>query len=67
MAYHLEHTHGGSNAIALLLTPRDSLDLRPENQMALENAKMSHQNHQDLLSLFTLRNYLFPLTQFSYR
>ncbi|TIB72860.1 hypothetical protein E3Q23_03230 [Wallemia mellicola] len=51
MAYHLEHTHGGSNAIALLLTPRDSLDLRPENQMALENAKMSHQNHQDLLTI----------------
>ncbi|TIB30292.1 hypothetical protein E3P84_03421 [Wallemia ichthyophaga] len=51
MAYHLEHTQEGTNAIALLQTPRDSLDLRPENKLALRDAAMSHGDHQDLLTI----------------
>ena len=56
MAYHLEHTQQGINAVALLQTPRDSLDLRPENKFALENAQMAHKNHQDLLSRCSSHN-----------
>jgi exopolyphosphatase len=53
-AYHLEHsTHNTSNpikAIALLQTPTDALDLRPENQLALKNSQMTS-GHEDLLTL----------------
>lgn len=53
-AYHLEHsTQNDSHpikAIALLQTPTDALDLRPENKIALQNAKMST-GHSDLLTL----------------
>ncbi|KAF2725144.1 DHH phosphoesterase [Polychaeton citri CBS 116435] len=53
-AYHLEHsTQNASHpikAIALLQTPTDALDLRPENKLALKNAKMSS-GHSDLLTI----------------
>ncbi|KAK0519957.1 hypothetical protein OC834_007205 [Tilletia horrida] len=64
-AYHLTHngttstpegpTHGGEprraiQAVALLQTPEDALDLRPENKLALANAKMSP-GHSDLLTI----------------
>ncbi|KAF3353681.1 Pre-rRNA-processing protein PNO1 [Verticillium dahliae VDG1] len=53
-AYHLQHsTFNTSNpikAIALLQTPTDALDLRPENKMALNNSQMSS-GHSDLLTI----------------
>ncbi|KAK8076761.1 hypothetical protein PG994_004033 [Apiospora phragmitis] len=53
-AYHLQHsTQNDSHpvkAIALLQTPTDALDLRPENKLALDNSKMSS-GHSDLLTL----------------
>merc|ERR1712000_270925 len=53
-AYHLQHsTQNTSNpikAIALLQTPTDALDLRPENKIALANSQMSS-GHSDLLTI----------------
>lgn len=53
-AYHLEHsTQNTSNpvkAIALLQTPTDALDLRPENKLALQKSQMSS-GHSDLLTI----------------
>ena len=52
-AYHLEHISENSSkplkAIALLQTPTDALDLRPENKVALANSQMS-EGHSDLLT-----------------
>lgn len=44
-----EHPHP-TKAIALLQTPRDALDLRPENKLALHNVQMSP-GHRDLLTI----------------
>ena len=53
-AYHLEHATANTSeplkAIALLQTPTDQLDLRPENKLALANSKMSS-GHRDLLNI----------------
>ncbi|KAF1975818.1 hypothetical protein BU23DRAFT_552307 [Bimuria novae-zelandiae CBS 107.79] len=53
-AYHLEHstqnTSNPTNAIALLQTQTDALDLRPENKLALKNSKMTS-GHDDLLTM----------------
>lgn len=53
-AYHLQHSTANSTnhvkAIALLQTPADALDLRPENKLALHNSLMSS-GHSDLLTL----------------
>jgi exopolyphosphatase len=53
-AYHIEHSTANTShpqkAIALLQTPTDALDLRPENKIALGNAKMSS-GHSDLLTM----------------
>ncbi|SNX82332.1 related to PPX1 - Exopolyphosphatase [Melanopsichium pennsylvanicum] len=53
-AYHLSHStlHQPQprKAVALLQTPLDALDLRPENKVALENSKMSS-GHRDLLTI----------------
>lgn len=53
-AYHLEHstmnTDHPRKAIALLQTPSDALDLRPENKLALKKAKMTSR-HEDLLTI----------------
>ena len=53
-AYHLEHasqnTSNPVKAIALLQTPSDQLDLRPENKVALDDSKMSSE-HRDLLNI----------------
>lgn len=53
-AYHLEHSTQNTSrpikAIALLQTPTDALDLRPENKLALRNALMTS-GHSDLLTL----------------
>ncbi|KAK0386884.1 hypothetical protein NLU13_5197 [Sarocladium strictum] len=53
-AYHLqhatEHTSNPLKAIALLQTPTDALDLRPENKIALANSQMSS-GHSDLLTI----------------
>lgn len=53
-AFHLEHislnTSDPIKAIALLQTPSDQLDLRPENSLALHNSKMSGE-HRDLLNI----------------
>lgn len=61
-AYHLSHlpvpAFNGSHtlhshsikAVALLQTPRDALDLRPENKLALRNVQMSP-GHRDLLTI----------------
>lgn len=53
-AYHLEHKSQNATepikAIALLQTPSDQLDLRPENKLALANSKMSSE-HRDLLNI----------------
>ncbi|PWZ00999.1 hypothetical protein BCV70DRAFT_199361 [Testicularia cyperi] len=53
-AYHLSHVtlHEPQprKAIALLQTPADALDLRPENKLALDNSKMSS-GHRDLLTI----------------
>ncbi|PSN70397.1 DHH phosphoesterase [Corynespora cassiicola Philippines] len=53
-AYHLGHsTQNTSNpikAIALLQTPWDALDLRPENKVALDNSQMTS-GHEDLLTI----------------
>ncbi|KAF2122010.1 hypothetical protein BDV96DRAFT_562791 [Lophiotrema nucula] len=53
-AYHLEHSTQNSSkpikAIALLQTPTDALDLRPENKLALDNSKMTS-GHEDLLTI----------------
>ncbi|PPJ57670.1 hypothetical protein CBER1_00120 [Cercospora berteroae] len=53
-AYHLEHstqnTSHPQKAIALLQTPTDALDLRPENKLALKNSCMSS-GHSDLLTV----------------
>jgi exopolyphosphatase len=53
-AYHLSHSTQNTShpvkAIALLQTPTDALNLRPENRLALENAKMST-GHSDLLTM----------------
>ncbi|GAC97329.1 endoplasmic reticulum mannosyl-oligosaccharide 1,2-alpha-mannosidase [Pseudozyma hubeiensis SY62] len=53
-AYHLSHStlHHPQprKAIALLQTPLDALELRPENKVALSNSKMSS-GHRDLLTI----------------
>lgn len=50
-AYHLSHNNeAGNRTIALLQTPRDALDLRPENKLALRNVLMSP-GHRDLLTI----------------
>lgn len=53
-AYHLQHSTENTThpvkAIALLQTPTDALDLRPENKLALDNSMMSS-GHSDLLTL----------------
>ncbi|CEH14432.1 Exopolyphosphatases and related proteins [Ceraceosorus bombacis] len=50
-SYHLSHQHADTNkTIALLQTPRDALDLRPENKLALRNVLMSP-GHRDLLTI----------------
>ncbi|ETS77083.1 hypothetical protein PFICI_10957 [Pestalotiopsis fici W106-1] len=53
-AYHLQHATANTSepikAIALLQTPTDALDLRPENKLALDNSQMSS-GHSDLLTL----------------
>lgn len=53
-AYHLSHStlHHPEprKAVALLQTPLDALDLRPENKVALDNSKMSS-GHRDLLTI----------------
>jgi exopolyphosphatase len=53
-AYHLEHSTANTShpvkAIALLQTPADALDLRPENKLALQRSQMST-GHSDLLTL----------------
>lgn len=53
-AYHLEHSTQNTThpirAIALLQTPTDALDLRPENKLALQNSLMST-GHSDLLTI----------------
>ena len=53
-AYHLQHatfnTSHPIKAIALLQTPTDALDLRPENKIALANSQMSS-GHMDLLTI----------------
>lgn len=53
-AYHLSHStlHHPQprKAVALLQTPLDALDLRPENKVALDNSKMSS-GHRDLLTI----------------
>ncbi|KAF1994162.1 DHH phosphoesterase [Amniculicola lignicola CBS 123094] len=53
-AYHLEHSTANTSnpikAIALLQTPTDCLDLRPENKLALHNSQMSS-GHRDLLTM----------------
>ncbi|KAN0061557.1 hypothetical protein ACQY0O_006404 [Thecaphora frezii] len=53
-AYHLSHISlqqgKQRKAVALLQTPLDALDLRPENKLALDNSKMSS-GHRDLLTI----------------
>ncbi|MBK5655523.1 MAG: DHH family phosphoesterase, partial [Rhizobium sp.] len=53
-AYHLEHSTENTShpikAIALLQTPSHALDLRPENQLALDNSQMTP-GHEDLLTM----------------
>ena len=53
-AYHLGHSTANTTdrikAIALLQTPADALDLRPENKLALDNSQMSS-GHSDLLTM----------------
>jgi exopolyphosphatase len=50
-AYHLQHSSQNAvKAIALLQTPTDALDLRPENKVALHNARMTS-GHFDLLTI----------------
>lgn len=50
-AYHLSHMiRHPQKAIALLQTAEDALDLRPENQLALEKSLMSSR-HRDLLTI----------------
>ncbi|KAF2875263.1 hypothetical protein BDV95DRAFT_564672 [Massariosphaeria phaeospora] len=53
-AYHLGHstqnTTHPTKAIALLQTPWDALDLRPENKVALDNSQMTS-GHEDLLTI----------------
>ena len=53
-SYHLKHisqnTSNPIKVIALLQTPTDALDLRPENKLALHNAQMSS-GHRDLLNI----------------
>ncbi|KAK3699955.1 hypothetical protein LTR37_016199 [Vermiconidia calcicola] len=53
-AYHLEHSSANTSlpikAMALLQTPTDALDLRPENKLALSNSDMSS-GHRDLLTI----------------
>jgi exopolyphosphatase len=53
-AYHLQHASQNASrplkAIALLQTPTDALDLRPENKVALHNARMTS-GHSDLLTV----------------
>ncbi|PWN32140.1 DHH phosphoesterase [Meira miltonrushii] len=44
------HPPHPKKAIALLQTPRDALDLRPENKLALRNVQMSP-GHRDLLTI----------------
>lgn len=44
-----DHPHP-TKAIALLQTPQDALDLRPENKLALHNVQMSP-GHRDLLTI----------------
>ncbi|MCO5565499.1 hypothetical protein L7F22_019172 [Adiantum nelumboides] len=45
-----DHPPHPKKAIALLQTPRDALDLRPENKLALRNVQMSP-GHRDLLTI----------------
>lgn len=66
-AYHLAHSTQNTSepikAIALLQTPTDALDLRPENKLALANAKMST-GHADLLTLDELPGSAESLSRF---
>ena len=53
-SYHLMHASENTTdpvkAIALLQTPTDALDLRPENKLALHESQMSS-GHRDLLNI----------------
>ncbi len=53
-AYHLEHKSQiisePMKVIALLQTPSDQLDLRPENKLALDDSRMNSE-HRDLLNI----------------
>lgn len=56
-SYHISHMAASNHtsnqiqkAIALLQTPQDALDLRPENRLALHNVQMSP-GHRDLLTI----------------
>ncbi|KDN52004.1 DHH phosphoesterase [Tilletiaria anomala UBC 951] len=55
-SYHLDHIHtenfdhDRATTVALLQTPEDALDLRPENKLALSNSNMSP-GHRDLLTI----------------
>jgi exopolyphosphatase len=53
-SYHLTHVSENTSepikAIALLQTPTDALDLRPENKLALHESQMSS-GHRDLLNI----------------
>jgi len=50
LAYDISHTkHKPAKAISLLQIATTSIDLRPENKLALEEARMER-GHKDLLS-----------------
>lgn len=67
-AYHLshqkthKHTTTGQKSIALLQTVEDALDLRPENQLALDASKMAPR-HRDLLTIDELPIKPFELSR----
>ncbi|KAG0140256.1 hypothetical protein CROQUDRAFT_53547 [Cronartium quercuum f. sp. fusiforme G11] len=62
-AYHLNHLKSKSQkAISLLQTVEDALDLRPENQLALERASMSS-HHRDILTIDELPIKPFELSR----
>lgn len=62
-AYHLTHSGARSQkAISLLQTVEDALDLRPENQLALERASMGAR-HRDLLSSATFEALRYAIHQ----
>lgn len=62
-AYHLTHLKKHpQKAISLLQTVEDALDLRPENQLALERSRMSPR-HRDLLTIDELPIKPFELSR----